>query len=103
MKELELIIQAITQLGEAGKEAFIWWLFVDKGITSLLIATALFLAYKLVIRLIRAFADAPIERLRDEMGVGSPGPLFRSEYEQMIHWIREKRGEKRTNENQIQF
>ena len=95
MKDLELIIQAITQLGEAGKEAFIWWLFVDKGITSLLIATALFLAYKLVIRLIRAFADAPIERLRDEMGVGSPGPLVRSEYEQMIHWIRERRGEKK--------
>ena len=98
MKELELIIQAITQLGEAGKEAFIWWLFVDKGITSLLIGTASFLAYKLVIRLIRlirALLTRQIERLRDEMGVGSPGPLFRSEYEQMIHWIRERRGEKK--------
>lgn len=30
MKELELILQAVANLGAAGKEAFIWWLVIDK-------------------------------------------------------------------------
>lgn len=37
MKELELILAAVASLGEAGKEAFIWWLIIDKVVVGLMV------------------------------------------------------------------
>lgn len=53
MKELEMILKAVAQLGEAGKEAFIWWLVIDKGLTFIAvitIATFVFIAMRYAIR-----------------------------------------------------
>lgn len=36
MTELELILQTVSQLGEAGKEAFLWWLIMDKVVPGVL-------------------------------------------------------------------
>lgn len=33
--ELQLVLEAISKLGEAGKEAFIWWLVMDKAVPAL--------------------------------------------------------------------
>ena len=40
MKELELILAAVANLGAAGKEAFIWWLIIDKVVVGMFILTA---------------------------------------------------------------
>jgi hypothetical protein len=41
MEELKLIIQLLSTLGEQGKEAFIWWLFMDKALPFIAIVFAL--------------------------------------------------------------
>ena len=52
MNELELIISLITQLGDTGKEAFLWWLFFDKfviyGIGTFNILIVLGAIYKII-------------------------------------------------------
>lgn len=39
MEELKVIMEAVAQLGEAGKEAFIWWLIIDKALHTLAVVT----------------------------------------------------------------
>lgn len=46
MEELKLILATFAQLGETGKEAFIWWLLIDKIAVGLLwLVAACILAY----------------------------------------------------------
>jgi hypothetical protein len=89
MKELELILQTVAQLGAAGKEAFIWWLLADKLIPGLLLFTGFCIAVTLLFKTIR-FTSLP-ERLRDAMGIGSPGYVTKGEIEAMFKWIDERK------------
>lgn len=88
MKELEMILAAVAQLGEAGKEAFIWWLVMDKG-GAILIFLALFaLIYWCVRHLINHWsADAELRRVRDALNIGGPGFLTRDEIEEIHRHI----------------
>lgn len=88
MKELEMILAAVAQLGEAGKEAFIWWLFFDKGLTFIGWITTVLIASFVVKRIVQGMSLGP--SLRDAMGVGSPGPVSESEARQMFKWIAER-------------
>ncbi len=92
MKELEMILAAITNLGAAGKEAFIWWLVFDKLIAGLLwVIPALAIAYAAIrITAINCLGA----QLRDAMGVGAPGGLTRDEEREMFAWIRAKRDDR---------
>ena len=91
MKELELILSTISQLGVAGKEAFIWWLVFDKLIPGLVwLATVLIFSY--VIRQIVSICSVGA-KLRDAMGVGRKGALIEDEVRDMFKWISDRRNQ----------
>lgn len=88
MDELKLIMDAITTLGEAGKEAFIWWLVMDKGV--LLICWLTF--FSLLFYLIKMIASTcksenRLEQLRRQMCIGGGTGVDSDEYRSMIDWI----------------
>lgn len=94
MKELEMILQAVAQLGDAGKEAFIWWLVMDKGLGFLAwILTVGAIAYS-VLKIIQAVTQEELRAVRDAMGVGTPGLVSIDELREMHRWIRAQREEK---------
>lgn len=41
MEELQLVLAALAQLGDAAKEGFIWWLIFDKGLSMVVGITAI--------------------------------------------------------------
>ncbi len=90
MKELEMILAAVAQLGEAGKEAFIWWLVMDKGLGFLGLVSVMGIIAAVILRGIKHFSCEEILKcLRDEMGVGSYGWLAPREVKEMFNWVRE--------------
>ena len=94
MEELKLVLEALTTLGAAGKEAFIWWLVFDKLIPATVALVAIVLCANAVFRLISAMSDNQGARLRDLMGVGSSGPMIKSEWKEMAEWIVEHKKQK---------
>ena len=86
MKELEMVLSAISQLGAAGKEAFIWWLVFDKLIVGVLYLVGIF-GFWLCLKLFLSRLGGG-ERVRDAMQVGTPGPLTEREVDEMIEWIK---------------
>lgn len=88
MEELKLIMDAITTLGEAGKEAFIWWMIMDKGV--LLICWMTF--FSLIFYLIKTIStscksESRLEQLRNQMHIGGGKGVNSNEYAHMIKWI----------------
>lgn len=80
MKELEMILAAVAQLGEAGKEAFIWWLVMDKGL-SFVAAIALISSIVLVAKAALAARGHTndLKRIRNTLGIGCAGYLTETE------------------------
>ena len=77
MKELEMILAAVAQLGDASKEAFIWWLMMDKGLSFIALMTLFLVAGAIGWKLIMSEQNTHInmrklEELRDIMGIGCP-------------------------------
>jgi len=92
MKELEMILQAIAQLGDAGKEAFIWWLVMDKGLGFLAWIISIGVIAFVILRGVRlASNNGDLTALRDAMGVGYPGHLTEEEIREMHRWVRARR------------
>ena len=89
MKELEMILQAISQLGASGKEAFIWWLIADKGLPFLLGMFCVISGFYVAIKIIRALScEGEIIELRDSMGIGYAGMSIRqSDLKKMREWV----------------
>ena len=91
MEELKVIVELISQLGEQGKEAFIWWVVMDKGsgLVCLLVWIG-FLTY--IASLInRGFsALVKLTELRDLMGVGS-GDWASYEFVLMKRWVESRK------------
>lgn len=74
MKELEMILAAVAQLGEAGKEAFIWWLVMDRGlgfITIVCVLVAILVGVRWAITALSFESD--VRRIRDALEIGSSG------------------------------
>lgn len=91
MQELQMILNTLAQIGEAGKEAFIWWLIMDKGLPFLGWIITLLLITKGVIVTIRSFTyEKTVQELRDLMDIGSPGCIVQHEIESMKDWIRKR-------------
>ena len=92
MKELELILQAVTQLGDAGKEAFIWWLVLDKLFGTLCILTIVGAFVFLGLKVIGIYtSEKQLEQLRSEMGISNYGSVVPSEFREMLNWIRARK------------
>lgn len=93
MEELKLILAALAQLGDAGKEAFIWWLVFDKGLmfAGLMVGLAVF-AYA-VRRMTRDEYRAVEIATAVARASGAPewnhrdGPLFRA----CMAWVEQHR------------
>ena len=91
MKELELVLATIANLGAAGKEAFIWWLVFDKFLFFIGFLCAIFVIYK-VIMAIRNRRDREIAiAVARAAGFDSydehNGPQFRK----CMAWVESKR------------
>lgn len=94
MTELDQVLTAILQLGDAGKEAFIWWLVIDKLVATLMTGGCVIgclLLIKWVVR--RAYAESEYEagmkRLRKHILPAESGPVTHSEIERMIDRVTE--------------
>lgn len=73
-EQLQMILNALLTIGADGKEAFIWWLAMDKGL-SVFGWLATFAGMMWVAkRLIDVFSiNSMFSELRDALGVGSYG------------------------------
>lgn len=71
MKELELILAAVANLGAAGKEAFIWWLVIDKVVTGAMILVAALAVPYMLLRFMRHVSarNAALTAIGKEVGV----------------------------------
>ncbi len=92
MEELKLVLAAITTLGEAGREAFLWWLLADKVLPFVAIAGIALLVFVLVKRAMDVDGlDKFAQSLRAAMKIGSDGRLDTYDREQMLRWVKAKR------------
>ena len=89
MKELELILATIAQLGEAGKEAFIWWLIFDKLLSAMAWLIAIGLIANMIAKIVTVCnADNYSMKLRDAMGIAvGTGHVSSSEFVRCLQWI----------------
>jgi len=89
MEELKLIIEAVSTLGLAGKEAFIWYIALDKGLSFLVWMVFFGLLAYLINKCFSAYkSDVQIETLRDRMGIAvGSGDVNGDEYNNMLRWI----------------
>ena len=91
IEELQAIVNLLMSLGESSKEAFIWWVALDKGLgflESIIIVGTLAYAALRIARL--AMADGvemQVRVLRDAMGVGTSGPVTDGELAAMRKWV----------------
>lgn len=73
-EELKMVLEAISSLGAAGKEAFIWWLALKYGSSLvsmfLISAVAVVIAY-MVLRLVKTCnrSDQAVRNLAARLGV----------------------------------
>lgn len=88
MKELEMILAAVAQLGEAGKEAFIWWLVIDKGLSFVSMMTFFVLAfYTAKVAINNLGSTGRMKQLRDALGIGCRGFLTDSEADAVVEEV----------------
>ena len=85
MEQLKLIMETLTTMGEAGKDAFIWWLVLDKlipVIAWLLVFSGFLLLVFYITRVLSVFER--FKELRDVLDIGSPGAMTTYEAEHTI-------------------
>ncbi len=93
MEELKVIVNLIQQLGVEGKEAFIWWLLMDKGLSFVLSIVVTLIGFSSLTKIVlHLFGVRYLQDLRDLMGVGSPGNITIGEINEMISWITKHKG-----------
>ena len=91
MEELKVIVDLISQLGEQGKEAFIWWVVMDKG--SGLVCLFVWIGFLVYLTsLINKFVSSQnkLMELRDLMEVGS-GCWVDYEFYRMKRWVESRK------------
>ena len=89
-EQLQMILNALQGLGVEGKSAFIWWLLLDKGLPVLgWLLTFCGLLWAGLKVLSAVSAASHMAKLRDEMGIGHPGPLWDSEARAVANKVRE--------------
>lgn len=92
MQELQTIVQLVSQLGGDAKEAFIWWLVIDKALWYALVPVVVAVIGWFVLKVTSANNGyAMLRELRDAAGVGCCGSYTEYEHRQMLRWIETKR------------
>jgi hypothetical protein len=88
---LKQIIDLLATLGVQGKEAFVWYLMVDKVLPALLwfgVAVGLFFVAQQIIRACNN-DDKKLREIRDTLRVGAPGFYSEEEHRAVVRRIRE--------------
>lgn len=92
MEELKLILEAVAQLGAQGKEAFIWWLVLEKGLNFVAIMSAIIGTCLIAKHIIRCLTYE--QTLRDalgSMGIYSGWNISNYDLRRMFDWIESKK------------
>lgn len=89
LEEIKAITDLFMGIGAEAKSAFIWWLIFDKLLPALTwlisLITGLYFT-NLMVQPRRRLAE-----LRDDMGVGLPGPVLDREYRDMLQWVKNRK------------
>lgn len=90
--QLQMILTALQSLGAESKTAFIWWLAMDKLVPVFgWLATFSGMLW-IGVKVIGAItATSYMARLRDDLGIGNPGPLWVSEAKEVMAQVRKLR------------
>lgn len=92
MNELQLVLNAMTTLGAAGKEAFIWWLVMEKGLAFICGMSVIALGVFITVSVRNSYSDSKrLQTLRDIMHVGAIGHITDSEFREMVEWVTKRR------------
>jgi len=88
-EQLELIMKTLSTMGEDGKDAFIWWVILDKALPvvgGLIALFALMSGTLVAIRVYLTFCEMgkKLKNLRDLLGVGRTGYLTESEIDRTL-------------------
>lgn len=91
MDDIKLLVELITQLGQQGKEAFIWYLVIHEGAPVIFGIYFLHLL-KYVVDKFQAHTEYKLflDKLREEMGLTFEEELRQRHKNDMIDWIRRK-------------
>lgn len=92
-EQIQLVVNAIQTLGIEGKSAFIWWLVLDKLpgfiVWLVFISVIAFLCSKLLNTL---SGESNFAKVRDLLGVGTPGPVCASDAREVFREIKRLKG-----------
>lgn len=90
IEQLKLVVEAISQLGIQGKEAFIWWLLFDKMLPVICWLTTLVFVGVCIFKLVRLLHgnEGKLMDIRDMLEVGSPGFFTEEEFGSVVREIR---------------
>ena len=102
MEELKLILDMITLLSGEGKEIFLWWLFVDKGLHALVTSSFVWLLYRVVYYTFKTWATTQqndllthtnsqrLQEIRNLILPHESGYVSDREYLNITLWIKQK-------------
>jgi hypothetical protein len=84
-----MVIELIQQLGVQGKEAFLWWLALDKVLPVLGWLLTLVAFGHTAIKIIGMVSgkEGQLRSIRDALGVGCSGQFIDSQYTQVMREI----------------
>lgn len=89
MEQLQLVLQAMQTMGEAGKEAFLWWLLAAKVLPSVCMTAAVLYLFRLIrwgvsMEYNKGFG----QEIRDMLSIGSSGYVSDREKVQVRERVR---------------
>ena len=87
-EQLQMILNTLQGLGADGKSALIWWMVLDKALPVLGWLLTFCGLLWLGLKIINAVsATSHMAKLRDDMGIGGPGPLWDSEARAVVREV----------------
>lgn len=94
-EELKIVMETIGQLGQAGKEAFIWWLVVNYVLHYLTVGFFISVTGFVITRIVRAVRTNQDEckivaEVAIKAGVRPCNYYDRNEFATMYEWVRGK-------------
>ena len=89
-EQLQMILNAMQGLGLEGKQAFIWWLVLDKALPVvgwLLTLVGILYFSKAVIQ--HVSAQSYLSRIKDDLRIGCPGVVVEEEAVEVLRRVRQ--------------
>ena len=89
IEELKIVMETFQQMGETGKDAFIWYMIFKYAMMYLmwliLLPATLFAVYKVILKCSGSDnREMALRRMRDDLNVGSSGHLTDAELSTLL-------------------